>query len=86
MREGAAPSAFVAAAFETVLGRPPSSEESDRAAEFLVEQATLLQEPIKLTAFGVASNKGKPSNDPAMRARENLVHVLFNHNDFVTVR
>ena len=27
-----------------------------------------------------------PAADPAQRARENLVHVLFNHNDFVTVR
>jgi mono/diheme cytochrome c family protein len=26
------------------------------------------------------------SPDPAIRARENLVHVLMNHNDFVTVR
>jgi hypothetical protein len=28
----------------------------------------------------------KPSDDPHQRARENLVHVLLNHNDFVTVR
>ena len=27
-----------------------------------------------------------PSADPVLRARENLVHVLFNHNDFVTIR
>ena len=27
-----------------------------------------------------------PAADPAQRARENLVHVLFNHNDFVTIR
>jgi hypothetical protein len=27
-----------------------------------------------------------PSADPAQRARENLVQVLFNHNDFVTIR
>ena len=26
------------------------------------------------------------SGDPARRARENLVLVLMNHNDFVTVR
>ena len=28
----------------------------------------------------------KPAADPAQRARESLVHVLLNHNDFVTVR
>ena len=27
-----------------------------------------------------------PSADPNQRARENLVHVLINHNDFVTIR
>ena len=27
-----------------------------------------------------------PADDPALRAREDLVHVLFNHNDFVTIR
>jgi hypothetical protein len=27
-----------------------------------------------------------PSADPAMRARENLIHVLLNHNEFVTIR
>jgi hypothetical protein len=26
------------------------------------------------------------SRTPAARARESLVHVLFNHNDFVTIR
>src|SRR5207253_383776 len=28
----------------------------------------------------------KQSTDPAMRARENLVHVLMNHHEFVTIR
>jgi hypothetical protein len=27
-----------------------------------------------------------PSADPHQRARENLVHVLLNHNDFLTLR
>jgi hypothetical protein len=27
-----------------------------------------------------------PSVDPAARAREDLVHVQFNHNYFVTIR
>lgn len=37
--------------------------------------------------FGGASTAElEASPDPAMRARENLVHVLMNHNDFVMVR
>ena len=34
----------------------------------------------------MTSRVGAAADDPAMRARENLVHVLMNHNDFVTVR
>ena len=78
---------FVDAAFEAVLNRPPSPSERDDAATFLVKQASLLSEPAKLKPFetGVASPL-KPSVDPVQRARENLVHVLFNLNEFVTIR
>ena len=48
---------FVNAAFEAVLGRPPSTSEGRVAGGFL-----------------------KSEQD-----REDLVHVLFNHNDFVTL-
>jgi len=27
-----------------------------------------------------------PSSDPVVRARENLIHVLLNHHEFVTIR
>lgn len=81
------PSAFVAAAFESVLGRPPSAAESAKTVEFLREQADLLRDSGKLTSFGVSSpGEIQPASDPEMRARENLVHVLFNHNEFVMVR
>jgi cytochrome c553 len=78
---------FVKAAFETTLGRPPSPQESARALVFLREQADLLGQTDKLSVFG-ADNQGQPapSPEPVVRARENLVHVLFNHNDFVTIR
>ncbi|MFN0106277.1 MAG: DUF1553 domain-containing protein [Bryobacteraceae bacterium] len=78
---------FVGAAFEAVLNRPPSASERDDAATFLVEQTRLLSEPGKLKPFetGVAAPL-KPSSDPSQRARENLVHVLFNLNEFVTIR
>jgi hypothetical protein len=46
-----------------------------------------LKDPAKLEAFaaGEAPAVG-PSADPEQRARESLVHVLLNHNDFVTIR
>ncbi len=78
---------FVGAAFEAVLNRPPTASERDDAATFLAQQAKLLADPSKLKPFetGVATPL-KPSKDPAQRARENLVHVLFNLNEFVTIR
>jgi hypothetical protein len=78
---------FVSAAFEQVLGRPPTAEERTRCERFLSEQAALVKEPGKLTPFPAGPDAATaPAADPAQRARENLVHVLFNHNDFVTIR
>jgi hypothetical protein len=64
--------AFAAAAFETILCTPPSDEE--RAA--CMETMASLQR--------VLASEANPQ--PAARAREDLVHALLNHNDFVTVR
>src|SRR5262249_52132056 len=63
---------FVRAAFEQGLGRPPTPAEQSASAAFLSRQAKLLRE--------------SDQPDPETRARANLVHALFNHNDFVTVR
>jgi hypothetical protein len=77
---------FVQDAFATILSRPPSSDEQATCASFLSEQAQRLAGP-GLSAFtaGPAASI-PPSADPKQRARENLVHVLMNHNDFLTVR
>jgi hypothetical protein len=82
-----APRRFVERAFLTILCREPSEEELQTCLVFLTEQAAKLADPQSLTAFssGPAASVA-PSSDPQQRARENLVHVLFNHNDFVTVR
>jgi hypothetical protein len=81
------PSAFVAAAFAEVLGRAPTAVERSECQKFLAEQAALLSDPKKLTLFGGGGTlRVPPSPEPAQRAREDLVHVLFNHNDFVTIR
>ncbi len=78
---------FIEAAFEAVLNRPPTAEERDHASSFLHEQAQLLADPARLKAFETGSSSPvKPAADPAQRAREGLVHVLFNLNEFVTIR
>ncbi len=68
----AADGAFVRAAFETVLGNPPTAEEQTECEAALKELSDL------------AAREKKP--DGVFRARANLVHALLNHNDFVTVR
>jgi hypothetical protein len=79
--------AFVAAAFERVLGRPPTAEERERCVRFLKEQAGRFVPGAKLTPFPAGPDAVTPAAaDPGQRAREDLVGVLFNHNDFVTVR
>ena len=77
---------FVNAAFETVLSRPPRRDERDRCEAFLKGHAKLLREESqeRFAAGGTASEA--PASDPVARARENLVHVLLLHHDFVTIR
>jgi mono/diheme cytochrome c family protein len=78
---------FILAAFEQVLARPPSAAERAECVAFLIDQAGRFANVASLTQFAT----GTPSPvaaaaDPHQRARENLVHVLLNHNDFLTVR
>jgi len=87
LAQDANPADFVTAAFETVLNRPPSREEISLSEEFLARQTDLFRTPAKLTAFttGPAADL-KPAAQPDRRAREDLIHVLLNHNEFVTIR
>ena len=85
---GENPDRFVCQAFSRILARPPNQEELRFCREFLQgksppreaeKAAAVIQvnhHPVG-TAAPVAPNS---------RARENLVLVLFNHNDFVTIR
>ena len=78
---------FTEAAFARILCRPPNDEELSTCLEFLTTQSQRLANPTALAAFvSTDANPVKPATDPLARARENLVHVLLNHNDFVTVR
>jgi hypothetical protein len=76
---------FIKAAYEQVLARTPTAEEVTECAAFLKEQTQRYAETAKGPAAAPV-NENVPAGDPALRARENLVHVLFNHHDFVTVR
>ncbi|MBI3464669.1 MAG: DUF1553 domain-containing protein, partial [Planctomycetes bacterium] len=78
---------FVNAAFETVLGRCAEEAEMSECLGFLARQADLLANPTRLSAVqGGAATTVKPSGDARQRARENLVLVLLNHHEFVTIR
>jgi mono/diheme cytochrome c family protein len=79
--------AFIKAAFEQVISRSPSDSETATCEQFLAEQSARLNETAKLTTFSAGDAVTLPaSSDPNQRARENLVLVLINHNDFVTIR
>ncbi|PHR95064.1 MAG: hypothetical protein COA78_30910 [Blastopirellula sp.] len=82
-----ADSQFIEAAFQQLLTRKPSEAELAACHKFLSTQATTLADATKLTSFnGNTKAQVEPAADPKLRARENLVHVLIHHNDFVTVR
>jgi hypothetical protein len=72
-------------AFEQVLGRGPSAAERSASAAFLSRQVALFrQQKAELAAANQTA--GGPATDPAARARENFIHALLNHSDFITVR
>jgi hypothetical protein len=80
-------SAFIDMLFETVLTRAATEAERQTCLAFLESQQAVLAKPESLTSFNGGDDPGRaPSADPAQRARENLTHVLLNHNDFATVR
>jgi hypothetical protein len=79
--------AFVRAAFAQVLGRAPTTQEASACEDFLKKEEALLVSG-KLTVFteGPFLAPVPPSPVLHLRARQSLVHVLFNHNEFVTIR
>jgi hypothetical protein len=66
--------ALVSSAFERILGRQPTEAERAECAAGLVRLAEQL------------ASDGKNPLAAESRARSALVHVLLNHNDFVTIR
>ena len=77
---------FVGAAFSAVLARLPTTEEAERCQTFLRQHAELLQQtPPEVFPVGGSATE-TAATDLLMRAKQNLVHVLLLHNDFVTIR
>lgn len=84
---GSKDEAFIVAAFEQILTRSPSAEMQAASARFLARQAAEFRalDPKQLASSPPAGEIG-PSANPDQRARESLIHALFNHNEFVTIR
>lgn len=83
----AADAKVVRALFERILGRQASDSELDVCLKFLASQTKLLQSEKSLDLVpGSSESQTEPASSAQQRARENLVHVLINHNDFVTLR
>jgi hypothetical protein len=72
--ESPARGAFIDSAFERVLGRTPTDAERVECVAGLVRLAEALAPDEKTMTAAEA------------RARTAFVHVLLNHNDFVTIR
>ncbi|HEX7379205.1 MAG TPA: PSD1 and planctomycete cytochrome C domain-containing protein [Pirellulales bacterium] len=72
---------FIRAAFERILSHAPNEAELQASRDYLALQtqdlAAAQPPPAPVTP---------PASDAAGRARETLIHALFNHNDFVTIR
>ncbi|HUG67770.1 MAG TPA: DUF1553 domain-containing protein, partial [Pirellulaceae bacterium] len=81
-----AESDFITAAFETLLARLPTDDEIERCQQFLDAQIISFKDEASESFTSGGTAKRSPSSDPRLRARENFVHVLLLHNDFVTVR
>ena len=78
---------FIDRAFRRILARAPSAQECRVCIEFLDHQSALLADTAQLSTFvGGAESTTPPASEAKQRARENLVLVLINHNDFVTIR
>jgi mono/diheme cytochrome c family protein len=78
---------YIDALYQRVLSRRPTAAEQDVCSEFLTTQTKRLGDDSRLTTFSSGTKPSvPPAEDPRLRARENLAHVLLNHHEFVTGR
>ena len=76
---------------DAIKRKTTAAAESSGAPEPTVETSdgtpALYNDPAALSAFTAKSTAlVRPAQSPEQRARESLLHVLINHNDFVTIR
>ncbi|HEV7225215.1 MAG TPA: PSD1 and planctomycete cytochrome C domain-containing protein [Pirellulales bacterium] len=76
---------FVDAAFEHLLTRPPNEQERQAALELLRRQVEVYRAAPPQNA-AEPTDASRPAADPALRAKESLIHVLYSHHDFMTIR
>jgi hypothetical protein len=77
---------FTRSAFLHVLSRQPTAAETTECVAFLQGQARRFEQMKMTGPTGLTPDGSLPAADSVLRARENLVHVLLNHHDFVTIR
>ena len=78
---------FVTKAFLRILARHPNAQEAQMCRDFLTKNTRSQVDQTKPTTTPVVNNAGAGSSpsETTHRSFENLVLVLFNHNDFVTI-
>jgi mono/diheme cytochrome c family protein len=76
---------FIVAAYETILSREPTTEESTTCRKFLTRQHQLFESPDSRPPPNAAAPLVPASTDTRLRAREGLIRVLLNHHEFVTI-
>ncbi len=78
-----ADSVFIENMFERILNRRPAESEMARCLRFLDDQ----QNASEAAGQSAGGSAGEPDQLLArQRARESLVRVLLNHNDFIAIR
>ncbi len=86
-RDAEANDEFVRAAFVRILNRNPTKTEADAMIHFIDSRSESDASKSADSPFPPGGqSRIPPSKEPLQRARELLVHALFNHNEFVTVR
>lgn len=73
---------FIKAMFEHILSRPATDDEVKTCQQFLNE---CVKRPVDVALAEKVDDLEKPSADTVTRAREQLVHVLMNHHEFVSI-
>jgi len=83
--------AFVTLAFEKILARPATPAENRLCLDFLEQQPALKTTQHssavrKVSTAGTARESTGPTGSTDSKRARDLILVLFNHNDFVSIR